>query len=129
MGKCLNGGRMSEDVTPPSSSSSPPIIVLVKDLMFLSRIGNTAQTLGIPIRSLRDPAKLASEKGCRCIVDLNLEGALDAAVAWKQATGKQVLGFVSHVDTETINRAKSLGVDSVLARSAFVQSLPAILKC
>ena len=116
--------HMSEDATP-----SGPIIILVKDLMFLSRIGNTAQTLGIPIRSLRDPAKLAGEKGCRCIFDLNLEGALEAAVAWKQANKATILGFVSHVDSETISRAKSAGVDSILARSAFVQSLPTLLKC
>jgi hypothetical protein len=115
---------MAEEAPPAG-----PIIILVKDLMFLSRIGNTAQTLGVPIRSLRDPAKLASEKGCRCIVDLNLEGALEAAVAWKKTTGATILGFVSHVDTETISKAKSAGVDSILARSAFVQSLPELLKC
>src|SRR4051812_13551506 len=103
-------------------------LILVKDLMFLSRIGNTAQTLGVPIKSFRDPQRLQQEPGKRCIVDLNLEGALEAAAAWKAATGDTLLGFVSHTDTATITRAKSAGVDQVLPRSAFVQSLPSLLK-
>jgi hypothetical protein len=37
------------------------------------------------------------------------------------------LGYVSHVQTETINLARQAGVDQVLARSAFVEQLGGIL--
>jgi hypothetical protein len=37
------------------------------------------------------------------------------------------LGFVSHVDTATIQAARLAGVGSVLARSAFVEQLPQLL--
>ena len=108
--------------------TSEQTIILVRDLMFLSRIGNCAQTLGVPIRSLREPARLAGQAGRRLIVDLNLDGAIEAAAAWKTAFGGEVVGFVSHTDTATIARATAAGVDRVMARSAFVQTLPQLLK-
>jgi hypothetical protein len=60
-------------------------------------------------------------------VDLNQEGAIEAARLWKQRSGGEVVGFVSHVDVETVNRARAAGIDQVLARSAFVERLPDLL--
>jgi hypothetical protein len=42
--------------------------------------------------------------------------------------GGQVIGFVSHVDTDTIAKARESGLDRVMARSGFVGALPALLK-
>ena len=99
--------------------------------MFMARMTGTAKELGVPVRVVRDPAKLAPEadagEGGRLIVDLNLEGAIDAAAAWKGATGGSVTGFVSHVDSETIRRAREAGIDHVMPRSQFVQALPDLL--
>jgi hypothetical protein len=39
----------------------------------------------------------------------------------------RTLGFVSHVQTATIDAARQAGVDQVLARSAFVERLGEIL--
>jgi CheY-like chemotaxis protein len=38
------------------------------------------------------------------------------------------VGFVSHVDTATIEAARKAGVDRVLARSAFVEQLQGLLQ-
>jgi CheY-like chemotaxis protein len=39
----------------------------------------------------------------------------------------RTLGFVSHVDSETIAAARAAGIDEVLARSAFADKLAEIL--
>ena len=105
-----------------------PVIVLVRDLMFSSRISATARSAGTPVTLLRDPAALAGIAGGRLIVDLNQPGALDAAIAWKEASGGDVIGFVSHVDADTIARAKAAGIDEVMPRSRFVTVLPDLLR-
>ena len=114
---------------PPPASDAAPVLVLVRDLMFSGRIGATARALNAPVRMLRDPAALGqSGGGGRLIVDLNLPGALEAAVAWKGASAGEVVGFVSHVDAETIRRARAGGIDRVLPRSQFVTLLPELLR-
>ena len=110
-----------------------PVLVLIRDLMFMARVTGTAKELGVPVKVVRDPGKLAAEEAeagqeRRLIVDLNLEGAIEAAAAWKGAAGGSVVGFVSHVDAETIRRAREAGIDRVMPRSQFVQVLPDLLK-
>jgi hypothetical protein len=104
---------------------------LIRDLMFSSRVLGAAKELGTAVKLVRDPAQLLAgaeaAPGARLIVDLNLEGAIDAAAAWKSATGGTVAGFVSHVDSETIRRARDAGIDRVMPRSQFVQVLPELL--
>jgi hypothetical protein len=104
-----------------------PVVALVRDLLFASKITATAASAGTSVTLVRDPAKLAAQPGGRLIVDLNLDGAIDAAQIWRVATGGEVVGFVSHVDTATIDRARASGVDRVLARSRFVELLPELL--
>ena len=104
-----------------------PVLVLVRDLVFSSRIGAEARAAGRAVTLLRDPASLVGIPGRRLIVDLNQPGALEAAAAWKQASSGEVVGFVSHVDAETISRARSAGIDRVLPRSRFVELIPQLL--
>lgn len=103
-----------------------PILVLVRDLIFSTRISTTARAAGIEIRMIRDPAKLPGQAGRLLIVDLNLAGAIEAAGAWRTDTAP-VVGFVSHVDAQTAARAKAAGIDRVMARSRFVEILPQLL--
>ena len=114
---------MTDPPPPP-----PAVLALVRDLIFASRITATASARGVAVKLIRDPAALAAEGNGRLIVDLNRDGAIDAAGRWKAATGGEVVGFVSHVDTATIDRARAAGVDRVLARSRFVEVLPALLR-
>lgn len=113
----------------PSEPPIPlPVLALVRDLMFAGRISATAQAEGVPLKLIRDSNKLGAEPGIRLIVDLNLAGAIDAAAAWRGAAGGEVVGFVSHTDAETIARARAAGIDRVLARSRFVETLPDLLR-
>jgi len=111
------------------SKTDPKVIVLVRDLMFSSRIAATARAADVPITHVRDPAHLASAPpASRLLVDLNLPGAIDAAAQWKQSSpSREVIGFVSHVDADTIAHARRSGLDQVLPRSRFVERLPEFL--
>ena len=95
--------------------------------MFASKITATARSAGVSIRVIRDPATLGAGPSPLLIVDLNQDGTLPAAVSWKQSTGGQVIGFVSHVDTEIIRAARAAGIDRVLPRSEFDRRLPELL--
>ena len=110
-----------------------PVLVLVRDLIFATRIDATARAEGVTITLLRVPSRLRDAEGTRLILDLNEPGALDAAIAWKiaapaQGPKRQIVGYVSHVDTHTIKRARTAGVDRILPRSRFVEELTAILR-
>ena len=112
------------------SQPRPPTLVLVRDLIFASRITATARAIGSDVKLLRDPAMLGGESGRRLIVDLNQGGALEAAIEWKGHGGedREVIGFVAHVDAETIRRARDAGIDRVLPRSRFVEDLESLLR-
>jgi len=124
-------GEIPRDET-TRNPTARPVIVLVRDLMFSSRIAATARAAGAPITLLRDPARLAAQPPSPgpglLIVDLNLPGSIDAAIQWKRAhPSREVVGFVSHVDTLTIAQARGSSIDRVLPRSRFVEILPELL--
>jgi hypothetical protein len=113
--------------TLPDMTDAPaPILLLCRDLMFVSKVTATARALGVAVQVIRDVAPLPQQGG-RLLVDLNQPGAVEAASAWKTATAGQVVGFVSHIDTETIDKARSAGLDQVLPRSRFTATLEQIL--
>ena len=104
-----------------------PVLALVRDLIFSTRISTVARSAGVDVKIVRDPAKLADEGGRLLIVDLNQDGAIEAAASWREKQGAVVVGFVSHVDAETVFKARSAGIDRVLARSQFVKVLQDLL--
>jgi hypothetical protein len=104
-----------------------PILLLCRDLMFVSKVTATARAVGRGVRVVREPTQLPAE-GARLLVDLNQPGALEAAAAWRTASGGTVVGFVAHVDTETIARAREAGLDHVLTRGRFTAELEGILR-
>ena len=108
--------------------NAPPIVALVRDLLFGSKITAEARAAGRQVTVIRSPKDLPAHPGSLLLVDLNLGGAIEAATAWKQTHGGQVIGFVSHVDTDTIAKARESGLDRVMARGGFVEALPALLK-
>ena len=104
-----------------------PVLALVRDLMFVSRIGAEARALGLEVKVIRDPKSLTTAVGRLLLVDLNLDGAIEAASRWQHATHGQTIGFVSHVDADTTRRAREAGIGKILARSRFVELLPSLL--
>ena len=113
---------------PDDPQPTPALLILCRDLLLGSKITSAAQSAGVTYRVVRDAAKLIGLQGERLIVDLNQDGALDAAADWKRTGGRDVVGFVSHVDSDTIRRARAAGLDQVLPRSQFVSQLASILR-
>jgi hypothetical protein len=107
-------------------SEAAPILLLCRDLMFVSKVTAAARAQVLPLRVVRDSSKLPAE-GVKLLVDLNLESAIAAASAWRAATGGRAIGFVSHVDTATIENARAAGLDEVLPRGRFSATLDQIL--
>lgn len=105
----------------------PATIVLVRDLLFSSKVSAAARSLGVAVRMVRDPAKVVDEPGTRLIVDLNADGFLQAAVAWKAKSKGEVIGFISHVAGDAIAEAKRLGVDRVMSNGGFSANVDAVL--
>lgn len=105
-----------------------PILAFVRDLMFSSKITSTARAAGVTVKVVRDPEKLNQEPGSKLLVDLAEPHAIASAMTWKQLHGGRVIGFASHVDTNTIFKAQEAGFDQVLSRGGFTANLENILK-
>lgn len=113
----------------------PAVLALVDDLMFQSRIREAARRAGVDVRAVRRPADLeaAVREGGRLI----LVDADDGRLPWAAALATlrevtpsprvRVVAFVSHVHADHAAAARAAGCDRVLARSAFVQELPALM--
>jgi AmiR/NasT family two-component response regulator len=113
------------------STEDTRVIALARDLMFVGRIIAEARAAGVELSIVRDPAKLGPTAAVKLlIVDLNLDGALDAAAVWVQSdpAQREVVAFVAHTDAATITRARAAGLNRVMARSAFVIALPELLR-
>mgnify|MGYP001195818303 CR=1 FL=1 len=100
---------------------------MVRDLLFRSKIAAAARTGGSNVVFIRDPSALVEQPGRLLVVDLGEPGAIRAASNWKARYVCPIVGFVSHVDAQTIAQAREAGFDRVLARSRFVAELESIL--
>jgi CheY-like chemotaxis protein len=110
------------------------IVALVEDLMFLSRIREAAKGPGVEVRAARTVEQLltAARSSGLVLVDLDsgrlpTAAALAALKADPALAALPVIGFFSHVHTERADEVRQAGVTKVLARSAFVNALPALL--
>jgi CheY-like chemotaxis protein len=112
------------------------ILAVLDDLMFTSKIKTAASQLGVAVTFARSAdaalAEMRKTAPSLVILDLNnprtsplgivAELKNDPALA-----STRTIGFASHVQVDVINAARQAGVDEVMARSAFVQNLAAIL--
>lgn len=113
------------------------ILCVMDDLMFSIRIQTAAKSIGgIDLFFERSPEmvlpRIREKQPSLVIFDLNSK-KLDPMTALAEmkadAALKRIrtLGFVAHVDAETIAAARAAGIDQVLARSAFATQLGSIL--
>jgi len=105
----------------------PPILALVRDLLFASKITGEASAQGVAVKIIRNPAALEEQPGRLLLVDLDLAGAIDAAVAWQNRHHRHAIGFVSHTDVQTIRQAQSAAIGKILSRGQFTQQLSSLL--
>jgi PleD family two-component response regulator len=112
------------------------ILAAVEDLLFRSKISETASTLGIEASFPRSPKKLLETlretPPDLLILDLNSARfeplALLQTVKSEEATRDvSTVGFLSHVQKDLAVAAREAGCDRVVARSAFTRDLPRIL--
>lgn len=112
------------------------VLCVVDDLLFSVKIKTAAKALGAEVYFERAAdavlTRVRERRPALVIFDLNAGRLqpLEVIAAMKNdAELKTIptLGYVSHVDTERIQAARRAGIDEVLARSAFVDQLGAIL--
>ena len=112
------------------------IVCAIDDLMFSIKVSTAAKALKADVYFERSGDKLLEtirdKRPSLVILDLNSARLrpLDAIMALKRDPGlsaTKTLGYVSHVDTATIEAARAAGIDQVMARSAFVAELGDIL--
>ena len=112
------------------------IIALVDDLFFLAKIRETAKAVGVTV-TVVDPRRgavaIAEAQPQAIFLDLNSRNL--PALDWIQALKSEpvtrpirIVGFASHVQEQLISDARAAGCDSVMARSAFTQQLPNLLR-
>ena len=113
------------------------IVCVLDDLLFSVKISSAAKALGADVYFERTPgmaaARVKEKQPSLVIFDLNSSkldplGVIAQLKADHLTRGIKTLGFVSHVQSETIAAAKEAGIDEVLARSAFADQLGEILK-
>lgn len=112
------------------------ILAMVDDLLFLSKIQETAKHLGVVVKAAQPEGlpELAVEAApTALIIDLNHRSgkALEVLRALKAEARTEnipAVGFVSHVQNELIAAARDAGCNLVLARSAFAGQLPSLLE-
>jgi len=112
------------------------VLAVLEDLFFMVKINESAKRAGFSVEFVKTEADVlhnAKSRPTLIIVDLNFHGidplklvrTLKASAEMKDIS---VLGYVSHVQGELKQQAQESGCDMVLARSAFSQNLPQILK-
>ena len=116
------------------------VLLVVDDLFFLAKIQQTAKLTGVsvegvPLTKLQESLAQGGSRGVirGVVIDLNHRSgsAVDLIRGLKNdpsTAGLPVVGFLSHVQADLAQAARSAGCDMVLARSAFTQQLPELLR-
>ena len=112
------------------------IVCAIDDLIFSIKISTAAKSLGVEVYFERSAEKLLptvrEKQPSLVIFDLNSQRlqpitAIAALKAEPDLAGIRTLGYVAHVDADTIDAARKAGIDRVLARSAFTGQIGEIL--
>jgi PleD family two-component response regulator len=112
------------------------IVAAVEDLLFRSKISETANQIGITASFPRSPKKLEdvvrTSPPDLLILDLNSSRfdplqVLRTVKSEDATRSVKTVGFLSHVQKDLAVAAKEAGCDRVMARSAFTKDLPKVL--
>jgi len=112
-----------------------PILAVLSDLMFRVRIEEAAKRAGVVMIFAHNQEQALAEakkQPSLVIFDLDNQSVAPAEMIASLRSDPEtrelrLLGYVSHVRTDRIKAAQAAGCDRVIARSAFVQQLPALL--
>ena len=112
------------------------MLAVVSDLFFSVKISDAAKRAGLPVEFIKDEQEViakAKTKPTLIIFDLNFDDVEPIKLISKLKNGSDykgisLIGYLSHVQAELKIKAQEAGCDMVMARSAFSQNLPIILK-
>jgi len=112
------------------------ILAVMSDLFFSVKISEAARRAGMTVEFVKDPGEVVEKAKARptlIIFDLNYEPAEPLKLIGRlkgiaELKGTSLIGYLSHVQGELKQQAQEAGFDMVMARSAFSQNLPQILK-
>jgi CheY-like chemotaxis protein len=112
------------------------ILAVLEDLLFTVKINDVAKRTGLDVefvKSDHDAIEKAKHQPLLIILDLNSHAVnalqlIELLKANEETRGISLIGYVSHVQGALKQKAHEAGCDMVLARSAFSQNLPVILK-
>ena len=112
------------------------VLAAVEDLLFRSKISETASQLGIEAAFPRNPRKvleaLRESPPDLLVLDLN-SARFEPLVLLQRVKSDEAtqdvstVGFLSHVQKDLAVAAREAGCDRIVARSAFTRDLPKIL--
>lgn len=108
------------------------VYAVVTDLIFSARIVDAAQRAGVDLRVVSEPSALpAPDEADLVLVDWNdrRPGWAELLEEWRSraSTAPRLVLFGSHTDIDAHREAKALRIGPVMARSAFVGKLAALL--
>jgi hypothetical protein len=108
------------------------VVYFVRDILFVSKIREAAEQLGVAVTPARDVDALAREAaGARLvIVDLRLADAAAALERLARTVAplpRVTVGFVDHERLDVMEAARALGCTRVLAKGEFASELPRLL--
>lgn len=108
------------------------VVYWVQDLLFTSKIRETAKQVGLSAEAARDPEALRdAARGAQVvIVDLRLPRALEALDligADVEARRALSIGFIDHEQVDRMELARSKGCGKVLAKGKFSSDLGVLL--
>jgi len=112
------------------------ILAVMSDLFFSVKITEAARRAGMAVEFVKEAGEVvekAKDKPALIIFDLNFEQAQPLNLIRRlkenaEMKGISLIGYLSHVQGELKQQALEAGFDMVMARSAFSQNLPQILK-
>lgn len=133
MASLISGGLHSNTAM---QKEPKKILAVLGDLFFSVKITEAAKRAGMAVEFVKDPdavVEKAKDKPALIIFDLNFAAAeplklISRLKGQSNMRGTSMIGYLSHVQGELKQKALEAGFDMVLARSAFSQNLPQILK-
>ena len=117
--------------------SGKKIVAVLEDLFFTVKISDAAKRNGFDVAFVKAEqdalAAARADKPSLIILDLNCHGVNPLKLVGKLKGDSElkhisVIAYLSHIQGELKQKAHEAGCDMVLARSAFSQNLPQILK-
>lgn len=116
------------------------IFFFIEDLFFLAKIQETSRKLGVKVAFVKNDKEVISQltstteedRPGLIVFDLNNANAkpltLIPKLKAKLKRGTSIIGFLSHLQGDLKAKAAEAGCDTVMARAAFSQNLPNLLR-